>query len=54
VKGNQQKGGGKEDPGIVAECTVELDDPGGAKMQLHINGAGLPDLVVRTNWGPEG
>ncbi len=34
---------------------VELEDPGGAKMRLHLKGGALPDVtaLVRSFWGVE-
>jgi hypothetical protein len=35
------------------ECIVELEDPGGAKMRIHLKGAEHPDLAAlsRSFWG---
>lgn len=37
------------------ECTVELEDGGGAKMRVHVKGFAAPDLVAlsRSFWGSE-
>jgi hypothetical protein len=36
------------------ECTVELEDSGGAKMRMHLKGAAAPDLAAlsRSFWNP--
>lgn len=36
------------------ECTLELEDGGGAKMRVHLKGIGPPDLVAlgRSFWNP--
>ncbi len=41
--------------GGVSECVVELEDPGGAKMRLHLKGGAVPDVtaLVRSFWGVE-
>jgi hypothetical protein len=28
----------------VSECTMELEDPSGARMRIHLKGSGVPDL----------
>jgi hypothetical protein len=35
------------------ECTLELEDPGGAKMRVHLQGVPAPDLTAlsRSFWG---
>jgi len=35
------------------ECILELEDPGGAKMRVHVKGAEAPDLaaLTRSFWG---
>ncbi len=35
------------------ECTLELEDPGGAKMRVHLKGVEAPDLAAlsRSFWG---
>lgn len=35
------------------ECILELEDPGGAKMRVHVKGAEAPDLTAlsRSFWG---
>jgi len=35
------------------ECILELEDPGGAKMRVHLKGAEAPDLAAlsRSFWG---
>ena len=37
------------------ECILELEDPGGAKMRIHLKGAEAPDLAAlsRSFWGDE-
>lgn len=45
-------------PPVVAgscECTVELDDAGGAKMRVHLKGIAAPDLAAlsRSFWRGE-
>jgi hypothetical protein len=39
----------------VPECTLELEDPGGAKMRVHLKGVPAPDLTAlsRSFWGTE-
>lgn len=39
----------------LPECIVELEDPGGAKMRIHLKGAEGPDLTAlsRSFWGIE-
>lgn len=32
-------------PAAISECTVELEDPTGARMRVHIKGTALPDLT---------
>jgi len=32
-------------PAAISECTIELDDPAGARMRVHIKGTALPDLA---------
>jgi hypothetical protein len=32
--------------GATAECVVELEDGGGAKMRIHLKGAEAPDLAA--------
>jgi len=32
--------------GKSCECIVELENPEGAKMRVHLKGAGIPDLVA--------
>ena len=36
------------------ECTVELEDSGGAKMRVHLKGSSVPDLAAlsRSFWNP--
>ena len=36
------------------ECTVELEDSGGAKMRVHLKGFAAPDLAAlsRSFWNP--
>ena len=36
------------------ECTVELEDSGGAKMRVHLKGSTVPDLTAlsRSFWNP--
>jgi hypothetical protein len=37
----------------VCECTIELENPRGRKMRIHIKGAPMPDVTAlsRTLWG---
>jgi len=37
------------------ECILELEEPGGAKMRVHLKGVEAPDLVAlsRSFWGVE-
>ena len=37
------------------ECILELEDPGGAKMRVHLKGVEAPDLAAlsRSFWGVE-
>lgn len=37
----------------VSECSIELEQPRGQRMRIHVKGAVLPDLVAltRTFWG---
>ena len=39
----------------LPECIVELEDPRGAKMRIHLKGAEAPDLAAlsRSFWGVE-
>jgi len=39
----------------VSECTLELEDPGGAKMRVYLKGLQAPDLTAlsRSFWGVE-
>ena len=41
--------------GGVSECVVELENPGGAKMRLHLKGGAVPDVtaLARSFWGVE-
>ena len=41
--------------GGVPECTLELEDPGGAKMRVHLKGLPVPDLTAlsRSFWSIE-
>jgi hypothetical protein len=32
-------------PAAISECTVELEDPSGARMRVHIKGTAVPDLT---------
>lgn len=38
------------------ECLLELEDPGGAKMRVHLKGLEAPDLAAlsRSFWSAEG
>lgn len=40
-------------PGGTPECVLELEDPGGAKMRVHLKGVEAPDLAAlsRSFWG---
>jgi hypothetical protein len=39
-----------------AECLLELEDPRGAKMRIHLKGGQVPDLAAlsRSFWSTEG
>ena len=39
----------------AGECILELEDPGGAKMRVHLKGVEAPDLAAlsRSFWGGE-
>jgi len=39
-------------PSIVPECCLELEDPRGVKMRIHLKGASAPDLAAlsRSFW----
>jgi hypothetical protein len=39
--------------GSCRECLLELEDPGGAKMRIHLKGVEAPDLTAlsRSLWG---
>ena len=39
--------------GNSRECTLELENPGGSKMRVHLKGAEAPDLAAlsRSFWG---
>ena len=41
--------------GSSRECILELEDPGGAKMRVHLKGVEAPDLAAlsRSFWGVE-
>jgi hypothetical protein len=41
--------------GNSRECILELEDPGGAKMRVHLKGVEAPDLAAlsRSFWGVE-
>jgi hypothetical protein len=41
--------------GSSYECILELEDPGGAQMRVHLKGVGAPDLAAlsRSFWGVE-
>ena len=41
--------------GGASECVVELEDPGGAKMRVHLKGGAIPDVtaLARSFWGVE-
>jgi len=42
-------------PASTRECILELEDPGGAKMRVHLKGVEAPDLAAlsRCFWGVE-
>ena len=42
-------------PASTRECILELEDPGGAKMRVHVKGVDAPDLAAlsRSFWGIE-
>ncbi len=42
-------------PASTRECILELEDPGGAKMRVHLKGVEAPDLTAlsRSFWGVE-
>jgi hypothetical protein len=39
--------------GAVSECSIELENPRGPRMRIHVKGSALPDLaaLTRTFWG---
>ena len=39
----------------ASECIVELEDSGGTKMRLHLEGGAAPDVaaLARSFWGVE-
>ncbi len=41
-------------PASTRECILELEDPGGAKMRVHLKGVEAPDLTAlsRSFWSP--
>jgi len=41
--------------GSSRECILELEDPDGAKMRIHLKGVEAPDLAAlsRSFWGPD-
>lgn len=41
--------------GGSCECILELEDPSGAKMRIHLKGVDVPDLAAlsRSFWGVE-
>jgi len=41
-------------PVVPCECTLELEDAGGAKMRVYLKGVGTPDLAAlsRSFWNP--
>jgi hypothetical protein len=41
-------------PAGACECTLELEDAGGAKMRVHLRGVATPDLAAlsRSFWNP--
>jgi hypothetical protein len=43
-------------PACSRECILELEDPRGAKMRVHLKGAEAPDLAAlsRSFWSTEG
>jgi hypothetical protein len=32
----------------ASECTIEVEDPGGAKLRIHLQGGDLPDVAALT------
>ena len=38
---------------VSVECIMDLEDPGGANMRIHLKGADVPDLseLSRSFWG---
>jgi hypothetical protein len=38
---------------VAAECTIEMEHPGGAKLRIHLKGAGVPDWAALSQafWG---
>jgi len=39
--------------GALSECSIELEDPRGSRMRIHVKGSTLPDLAALTHtfWG---
>ncbi len=35
-------------PASQPECLIEIDDPGGAKLRIHLQGGNLPDVAALT------
>jgi len=35
-------------PAARPECLIELEDPGGAKLRIHLQGGDLPDIAALT------
>ncbi len=60
----RSEAGGKADfielipatPAGCAECLLELEDPRGARMRIHLKGGQIPDLAAlsRSFWSAEG
>jgi hypothetical protein len=42
-------------PALFPECLIELENPQGAKMRIHVKGANLPDLAALSSafWNAE-
>jgi hypothetical protein len=42
-------------PALFPECLIELENPHGAKMRVHVKGANIPDLAALSSafWNAE-
>ena len=41
-------------PASRPECLIEIEDPGGAKLRIHLQGAEFPDIAALTRGFREG